>query len=232
MSTYRQVEITCDGCGTNLPAAVLHSIRARLLPAVRRQIVDGQFGKLTCTLCGTVTWVEVETVYLDTARSQYVGVALPTQAAGAELAASRSRHAAAFAQAITDGPPAAQALGGGLVHRLVFGIAGLREKLLLWDAGIDDRSAEAGKLAMMRELSRDPSQERWRVEAVLDGGHLMCRTAEGSIEVVPASYQPSPVTAVQVAPWLADDWLVDATLGLEVASQASAGLEFTTRVRS
>lgn len=63
----------------------------------------------------------------------------------------------------------------------------------------------------MRELSREPSKECWRVEAVLDGGNLMCRTAEGEIEVVPADRQPPPQAAVQVAPWLGDGWVVDAS---------------------
>jgi len=216
MSTYRFVHVICPGCDIPLPTPVLRSIRARRLVAVREDILAGRHGRLRCPVCGTVIQVETESVYLDTLRRQFVGVALPRDAA--RPAVARARFADAYHQAIEGGPPPAQEVGLGVVHRVVFGVSGLREKLLLWDAGLDDRSVEAGKLRLIRELALDPSSvaamgEPWRVDSILDGGHLLCRRADGAIELLPAGYCPPAEEASREAPWLTDDWLVDATLG-------------------
>ncbi len=212
MSTFRPADVPCPGCGFALPTMVLRSVRIRLLPAVREDVLAGRHGRLTCPVCRTTIQVEVPCVYLDTVRGQYFGVALPSEEADA--AAVRARHVASYDEAITAGPPPAQQIGAGMHHRLVFGAAALREKLLLADAGIDDRCVEAAKLAMMAELGVQPGSQRWRVEAVFDGGHLMCRLADGDIELLPAGYRPAPEAVADVAPWLTDEWLVDASVGL------------------
>ena len=58
------------------------------------------------------------------------------------------------AQVLTgpDAPAAAAALAVGLRVRLVFGLVALREKLLAWDAGLDDVDLELLKLAAMRAV--------------------------------------------------------------------------------
>lgn len=211
MSTFRPMDVPCPGCGFALPTMVLRSVRVRLLPAVREDVLAGRHGRMTCPVCGTAIQVEVPCVYLDTIRRQYFGVALPSEEA--DVAAVRARHVAAYDQAITDSPPPARRIGHGMHHRLVFGAAALREKLLLADAGVDDRCVEAAKLRLMAELGVEPATQRWRAEAVLDGGHLMCRLADGGIELLPAGQLPSPDEVEGLAPLLTDGWLVDASVG-------------------
>ncbi len=116
--------------------------------------------------------------------------------------------------------------------RLVFGIGALREKLILNRAGLDDYLVEAVKGDILQERGLEPAQTQLRVEAVLDGGHLLMailpRAARaeriGSLEVVAGTPPLGWITALaerytrcaaqrrriaSTYPWLRGSWIVD-----------------------
>lgn len=119
-------------------------------------------------------------------------------------------------------------------RRLVFGFAALREKLVLWDAGLDDRIVEAVKGDLLRQEGESPRDLVLRISAVLDGKHLLFGMFEAVAppEDLPAGtpwvlQRPQPIDfvtapaalyAARIAepsaiardyPWLDDDWFVD-----------------------
>src|SRR5262249_22561095 len=124
--------------------------------------------------------------------------------------------------------------GNRFKRRLVFGFRALREKLVLWDAGLDDRVVEAVKGDLLREDDQAPRDVVLRIARVLDGGHLLfalyepVRPPEGLapeepwVCKPPAPHDfmtaPAAMYAARAAepsrierdyPWLHDDWLID-----------------------
>jgi len=75
---------------------------------------------------------------------------------------------------VENAPPMVREWGKGLELRAVFGLAALREKVLLSDAGIDDAWVEALKLDLMRSGRFGPlhPNNRPRVTQV-DDKHLV-----------------------------------------------------------
>lgn len=117
-------------------------------PAARDQILDGSFHRVTCGACGHVAQLDARMLLSDFPRGQFVEVRPVSEAAG------WAEHALATTAIFTDG--IAQARGIGVVGearvRLVYGLAGLADKLRVWDAGFDDRVIELAKLALVLEL--------------------------------------------------------------------------------
>jgi hypothetical protein len=128
-------------------------------------------------------------------------------------------------------------MGKAFLRRLVFGLPALREKLLIWDAGLDDYVVEAIKGDMLARHELSPQEAELRVTGVLEGGHMVMARwdprpqpvrASGQPTSVPASEPrdfetvPAPVYAgrardrdaiARAYPWLASDWLVDISQG-------------------
>lgn len=230
MSTWEQYEVSCPRCSTNFRAPVLKGVYASWLPEVHAAVRDGSFARCRCPACSATLQVETETVYTDFERGYYVGVASP-EVAG--WRAVRARHAAAFDSTITFGPPVAQELAGSLVHRVVFGAHALREKILLWDAALDDRVVEALKGDWLRTRGLRAADVVLRASDVLPGGHILFAVLE-PWEPVPTDdsgitllgmprllehvslraelYERRLMRRSRIAgeyPALADDWLVD-----------------------
>jgi hypothetical protein len=210
------------------------------LPEARAQIVDGSFQRFTCPACSHVFRVERTAVYTDFDRGHYLAIEPPAEhAAEAAIAA----HEAVFDSSFTYGPAVSEELGWQLTKRVVFGFDAAREKLLLWDAGVDDRAFEAAKIDALADAELIPpgsGPTPWvlRVEQIMDRGHILCRRLEAAWRVldsrvdgtrivamprtvdwhtVPAATLQArvdaPDTIASDYPWLSHPWLVDATLG-------------------
>jgi hypothetical protein len=220
VSTREVATIACPKCAERFDIALFRGLRIGRLPDVRRAILARSFEVFSCPACHAVVQAhQAPLVYTDFARFQYVAV----EARGpADLAAVLARHREAFDRAFLFGPAVAEELARQLVPRLVFGLGALREKLLLSDAGLDDRVVEAVKGDLLAEAGLTPQAAQLRVEEVLDGGHLLCA------RLGPEGGGPTPVQGWMTAraervtrraarrdaisddyPWLRTDWVVD-----------------------
>ena len=212
MSTYRFAAIDCPRCDLAVQVRSLEGMHISWLPHVRAEVLDRRFQRLRCPGCQLLLHVEAPAVYFDDGRGHYIAIA-PTVRTGAAHAEVEA-HRRAFDQALTNGPPIAQDIGRVMRHRVVADHEALREKLVLWDAGLDDHAVECAKGRMQQQVGIEPGTEVWRVEEVLPGGHLLCRADDGRVEVVPQIELPADrEAAVEEFPWLGDDWLVDVALG-------------------
>lgn len=168
MSTREPHALSCPQCGHSHEVMLLKGMHITSLPEEQAQLIAGTLHQFTCPRCSKPTRVETSTLYTDFDRGNYVAVE-PT---GTELnEALKRRHQQAFDQAFTFGPDVAQELGAALRHRIVAGLVALREKVMIWDAGLDDRILEATKGDVQRKLGA--TGEEWRLAKVLTQGHLI-----------------------------------------------------------
>lgn len=226
MSTWALREFPCATCGETLQAPLLKAMHITRLPEVKRQIRDGTFQVFRCDQCGQHTHVEKATVYTDFDAGHHVGVELPSTVDWQE---AKARHRKVYDDAFLLGPPIAAELATRTLHRVVFGLRALREKVLAWDAGLDDALVEVAKLELMQREEMSFEVDELRLVAVLPpGGHLMfARYRRGRIdddwrrpEVIGHNVVTEDVFDGLLARraevrerywWVFDDWFVDAT---------------------
>jgi hypothetical protein len=109
--------------------------------------------------------IEPEFVYMDLARGQYIGVWPASKRGEWQVCAARTRST--FDDALGKNAPASAAsIGARLEVRAVFGWPALVEKLLARQAGIDDRTLEAAKLAVMRSQEETPTPGRLELRMI------------------------------------------------------------------
>jgi len=140
VSTWEHFDVACPRCGAGFRAPVLKGVHISWLPEVRETVRDGTFARHTCPSCGLTVQIESSTAYTDFEHGQYVGVESPERT---DWRVARAHHLRVFDECFTFGPPVAEELAGSMIHRVVFGVHALREKVLVWDAGLDDRAVEA-----------------------------------------------------------------------------------------
>lgn len=166
MSIFREETIACPACGTEVEFELVQSVSADRRPDLRDAILDGSFQRKSCPSCGKGFRVEPEFVYMDFGRGQYIGAWPTTRRHEWQACAAQTRST--FDDAMGKNAPAsARKLGDKLQVRAVFGWAALVEKLLARQLGIDDRTLEAAKLAVLRTRDDTP----------LPGGHNELRLA-------------------------------------------------------
>ena len=158
MSTWKLEQLACPRCGAPVEAKVARAVAAGRAPAWRRAVLDGTLHRPRCAGCDAVVPIEVQFLYDDEARGEWVMVA-PTAAIDAWAAHEREAMATyARVMAATEAGPRPSRV------RVVFGVAELREKVAAWDAGLDDRQLECAKLVVLRERPavRGPDERmRW-----------------------------------------------------------------------
>ena len=147
---------------------MLKGMHVTSLPEQRAELLAGTLHTFLCPKCSAAIRVEIATVYTDFDRSDYVAVEPIGTMLSMEL---RRFHQGVFDRAFTLGPEVAQELGCSVRHRLVAGLPALREKVMAWDAGLDDRVLEATKAD--QQAQRGLRGEEWRLARVLTGGHLV-----------------------------------------------------------
>ena len=206
MSIFNTVEVNCPACNTPMAFEMVVSVSADRRPDLRAAILDGSFQRQVCPSCGTAFRVDPEFTYIDIARGQYVGVWPVARRGEWQTCAERSRET--FDGAFGKGaPPEAQSLGRELDPRVVFGWPALVEKLLARQAGIDDRTLEVAKVAVMRsgDAAPVPGRQELRLvgekaddlvlawvrteDAHLSGGLRVPRALIKDIEADPATWQ-------------------------------------------
>lgn len=231
MSTFRHYEATCPSCGHKHTVEIARGLHITRLPNIRQQLTDGTFQVYACPACNEQAVYEATVIYTDFEKHEYIAC---ETARSTTWQAAIARHQTVFRDCFVDAPPIAQEMGAKLKRRIVFGFRALREKIVLWNAGLDDRAVEAVKGDLLREDGESPRDVVLRIASVLDGGHLMfaafhpVRPPDGLPENQPwvmrllpphdfmtaprAMYearmaQPSSISGDY--PWLHDDWFID-----------------------
>jgi hypothetical protein len=165
MSIFQRTAVVCPTCDQAVEFDLVVSVSADRRPDLREAILAGTFQRHPCPLCGVTFRVEPEFTYIDLGRGQYIGVWPRARRADWRDAAARTQ--AGFDRAVgalASGD--AREIGAGLALRVVFGWPALTEKLLAAGAGLDDRSIEVAKLALLGRLAAAPLPGRRELRLV------------------------------------------------------------------
>ena len=148
MSTFVRRPVPCSGCARQWPVELPTSINATRTPQWRTAILDGSFGRVWCPACGLEQRPLIPFAYLDFQRRQLVTV-FP-ESDETEWLALEGLSAQTYRRNLgEEAPDVAQAIGEGFAVRTTFGVEPLAEKLVVWDAGLDDAWVEVLKLRLM-----------------------------------------------------------------------------------
>jgi hypothetical protein len=151
VSSFVPLELEC-ACGERFRVSVAESLNVGRMPRYRDAIRAGTFHVFACPACGRRTHVDKLFAYSDFGRRHWYTVAPAAELARLdeylELAESSFRLTM-----LERAPPMVQRAADELERRLVFGLAALREKLLAFDSGLDDRLLEVLKLQLATEVA-------------------------------------------------------------------------------
>jgi hypothetical protein len=155
MSIFQHTLVDCPGCDRTLGFELVVSVNADRRPDLRDAILNGGFQRERCPHCGVRFRVDPELTYIDLRRGQYICAWPVSKRRTWQQFAARSQGAfdRAFGARATG---EARALGAKLTLRVAFGWPALTEKLVADDAGIDDRTLEVAKLAIVSRLETAP----------------------------------------------------------------------------
>lgn len=149
MSTTRPQWIRCP-CGATFQGEVWSGLHVSRRPDVREQILDGTFHRFTCPACDGPVVLEGRLAYTDFPRRHWFTVVPRIDLRHREELAAFARRS--FEMTMQErAPQMVQGWAEEMTQRLVFGLASLREKLVIFDAGLDDRVVELLKLQLCRE---------------------------------------------------------------------------------
>lgn len=158
MSLFVEMNLTCPECAEVFSFDAVGSVNADRRPDLRQEILDDVFQIATCSACAHEFRLEPDFNYLDVGRRQWIA-ALPARELRDHLEIAQEKQAVFDLSYGDQAPAAAQAVGGDLARRLVFGWPALREKLVLADLGFEDVLWEVAKLDLLRSLPEAPLAE-------------------------------------------------------------------------
>ena len=170
MSTFQRQTVICPTCQHSVDGNLLEGMRAEALPELLEAVRTRTLHLLRCPSCHEEFRVEKPFLVADLVSGYYLAVELPTRS----WWAAQERQEEVFQRAFQAGPAIARSIGERVHYRrVVFGLEALREKLILRDAGLDDRTVEIVKHRSQLERGVSPSAELLRVQLVLPEGHLL-----------------------------------------------------------
>ncbi|MGZ5267551.1 MAG: CpXC domain-containing protein [Caldimonas sp.] len=172
MSRFVQETFPCPWCDAPQEMGIVASVNADRRPDMRRAMLDDSFQRGRCEACGTKYRAEPDLTWMDGAHKLWVLVEPPRQLA--DWPALEDVARTAFERAYgPEASPSAQRLGRGMRSRIAFGWAGLREKLLCAEHGLDDATLELMKFALLRTLDDIPLADDAELRLVgVDGKRL------------------------------------------------------------
>ncbi len=147
MSTFSPGSIHC-GCGHAYTVDVADGLHVSLRPDLRQAILDGTFHRFACPSCGRRSTVEKLLAYTDFPRRQWFTV-VPRLALARRSEWLRLAERSFRATMVEHAAPIAKAWAPDMIRRVIFGMASLREKLVAFEAGLDDRWLEFVKLEII-----------------------------------------------------------------------------------
>jgi hypothetical protein len=188
--------VRCPTCKEEFVAKLVGTLHATRRPEVRDAVLDGSFGRVACTRCGTDVRTEPVLLYTDFPRRQYyahlphVGFAWRDDLEAKIREGFRINFEVSAAPMVKEWAPEFRV-------RVVFGPERLRDKLVCDDLGLDDRLVELGKIGLLRDAG--PSSFAWDV-----GLYLRGQTAGGFVFQLVTS--PDPGTEIVREFLVGNDW--------------------------
>ena len=234
MSKFFRRDVKCASCNHQFNVELALAIQTNRTLTARQEILDGRFQIFTCERCGHQMLIESSLIYTDFQRRHYVAV---ETLVGMPVDQALTRHHNVFARTFMNGPPVVREMGAAFTCRLVFGVRALREKLLIWNAGLDDYVVEAIKGDLLSRWGLSPQEAELRVTGIIHGGHIVFGRwdprprpvrPDGDATCVPNSrprdFETVPATAYAARAynreriaedyaWLQKNWLVDISEG-------------------
>jgi hypothetical protein len=152
VSVFVPADATCPHCQTTFHADLAISLQIRRVPEARQRILNGTFNQFMCPRCEKQVSIDAPLMYTDFERMEALAI-LPDRAL-----VWRDDLVPFFERMFHNNlevaaPPLVKAWAPQLRRRVVFGLPQAREKLLAWDAGLDDTRVEWIKLRIL--LDRD-----------------------------------------------------------------------------
>lgn len=162
MSKFETAELRCS-CGATFEVMAADSLHVTNIPEVRASIVRGEFHVFRCPSCDARVQLDKLLAYTDFDRWQWFTV-FPEQALDMWQDAVQFAERSFVATVEERSAPLVKTWSPKFrPHmRAIFGVQALREKLLIMDAGLDDRTIEALKLQLLD----------WYALPYVDGAHL------------------------------------------------------------
>jgi hypothetical protein len=151
MSTFTHAKVACSACDHVFDADVAESLHISTRPDIRADILAGRFHHFQCPACLAWTTIEKLLAYTDFTRQHWFTVVATVELPF--LAQWREFADATFRATMIERSPAMvrDEMAPRMRRRLVFELASLREKLIAFDHGLDDRVLEVLKLEILRE---------------------------------------------------------------------------------
>ncbi len=141
MSMERVVKVTCPECGTEGDFVLWQSVNTQLDPETKQKVLNGELFQFTCPKCGIVTNVSYDLVYHQMEDQLMIQVASTDEEA---RVATES-----FNNFLDDSFMPGFSLSEQNYHfRIVRNLNQLREKIYIFDQGLDDRIVEILKVLM------------------------------------------------------------------------------------
>jgi len=152
MWTWDDRLLWCPGCAAGLRARRSTGVHLSIVPELRDDVLARRFHRVVCHGCAAPIEAQRPLLHIDFERDHWVLVANTGELGLWPAYEARLRDN--VARVLGRGSPLMQELAGRLRVRLVFGHEELREKLLIWSAGLDDAVVECLKL---RVYAADPA---------------------------------------------------------------------------
>lgn len=145
MSMEQTVSVTCPACQAENACTLWSSLNADLDPAAKEQLLDGSLFEFTCEACGHTALLNYEMLYHDMQHRVMVSYCPPEQA---------EQRMAEFEEIRRQNEAAGVSMQD-YRFRIVTSQNALREKVLIFDLGLDDRIVEITKLYTLVQVDRD-----------------------------------------------------------------------------
>lgn len=167
MSVFVPGRARCS-CGEEIPISLADSLHVSGRPDLRAAIFEETLHRFTCPACGTGMRVEKLLAYTDFERRHWITV-FPEQDIRFWSALSAQAEQSFHQVMEVNAPELVRAWSPSFTRRVVFGLGALREKLIVFDAGLDDRYLELLKLMLVRDLGLTLSPNMYlRLHGVLE----------------------------------------------------------------
>lgn len=143
MSLTAKANGVCSKCGQTTEITVYKSINTADNPELKEKVKNGSLFLWECPHCGTVNLARYETLYHDPQKKLMLWLVPDGKISETQM------------QAITNHTKAM----GGYTLRLVRDMGELMEKVLIFDAGLDDAVIELCKWVTKREMTSNAGKE-------------------------------------------------------------------------
>ncbi|MEG0291464.1 MAG: CpXC domain-containing protein [Anaerovoracaceae bacterium] len=165
MSKKVKQEVSCPNCGHKQNIEIWESVNVSLTPELKERILSHDFFVFECSECGNKMPLAYDCLYNDIKKHAMVWL-LPDYS-------EELRREVNEAKTIeVDGKP----FGNIYMNRIVETPNGLKEKIMIWDEGYDDRIIELLKLVYMSQLGQITGNEALMNEGITE---MLFDAAEG-----------------------------------------------------